>query len=139
VSGDLAALYYAGVAYLRAGLATEAISAFERVSDLCRRLLASRQQLGEAGAWQAESFLARAEARLGVSVDEPQLLKGDDSTYLVQSARLHAVQGRRELALSQLARGLGLGFGERQHIRDDPDFESLQGDPEFERLLRQAR
>jgi tetratricopeptide (TPR) repeat protein len=139
VSGDLAALYYAGVAYLRAGLATEAISAFERLSDLCHRLLASRQQLGEAGAWQAESFLARAEARLGVSVDEPRLLKGDDSTYLVQSARLHAVQGRRELALSQLARGLALGFGERQHIRDDPDFESLQGDPEFERLLRQGR
>lgn len=136
VSGDLAALYYAGVAYLKASRADEAIAAFERVADVCRRLLIRRQELGEAGTWQAESFLARARARLGMDAAEPHKLAGDDSTYLVQSARLHAVQGRRSLAVRQLAQGLALGFGERQHIRDDPDFESLHGQPDFERLLR---
>ena len=135
VSGDLAALYYSGVAYLRAGLADEAIAAFERLSEVCRSLIARRNELGEAGAWQAENFLARAQARLGLSVTEPHRLAGDDSTYLVQSARLHAVQEHRTVALRQLGEGLALGFGERQHIRDDPDFESLQHDPEFLRLL----
>jgi tetratricopeptide (TPR) repeat protein len=135
VSGDLAALYYSGVAYLKAGLADEAIVAFERVSEVCRNLLARRHELGEAGTWQAENFLARARARLGLSVAEPHKLAGDESTYLVQSARLHAVQGNRTLALRQLGQGLALGFGERQHIRDDPDFESIQHDPAFRRLL----
>jgi hypothetical protein len=41
------------------------------------------------------------------------------------------VEGRRELALRQLGQGLAIGFGERQHNFDDPDFESLQHDPEF--------
>jgi tetratricopeptide (TPR) repeat protein len=104
VGADLAALYYAGVAGTGA-------------AD-----------------WQVANFLARGLARLGKSAQEPARLQGDDTTYFVQTARLHAVQGRRQDALRELAQGLALGHGELQHVRDDPDFASLRGDPEWRRI-----
>ena len=68
-------------------------------------------------------------------VDEPPRLRGDDTTYFVQSARLHAVEGRPDEALDELARGIGLGHGEFAHLRDDADFDALKEDPEFRRLV----
>jgi DNA-binding winged helix-turn-helix (wHTH) protein/tetratricopeptide (TPR) repeat protein/TolB-like protein len=134
VGGDLAALYYAGVAWDKAGEPGRAHAAFTRLVEHCRGLEA---RLGEASSarWQAENFLARAEARLGRPVAEPARLAGDDTTYFVQTARLHAVMGRREQALGELVQGLTLGHGELRHIGDDPDFESLRGEPEFQRLV----
>lgn len=99
VGGDLAALYYAGVAL---------------------------QKLGEPD---------RAAARRGQTAPEPPRLEGDDATYFVQSARLHAVQGKRERALRELVQGLAQGFGGYRHIQDDPDFESLRGEAEFKWLV----
>jgi hypothetical protein len=139
VNGDLAALYYAGVAFQKLGRDKEASAAFERVIALSReaeaRLPAS---LGPSMRWQASSFRARASARLGHRAVDPGRLAGDDTTFFVQSARLHAVQGRRELALEELAKGLALGHGELRHILDDPDFESLHDRPEFTRLVSNA-
>ena len=88
-----------------------------------RRRLAGRQ-LPRPRGWPAS----------GKSAQEPPRLQGDDTTYFVQTARLHAVQGRRQEALRELAQGLALGHGELQHVRDDPDFASLRGDPEWRRL-----
>ena len=135
VGGDLAALYYAGVAYQKLGNGDAAQTAFTRLIEHCRRLRSQPPGRGEAALWQAANFAARAEARLGGIANEPAHLPGDESTYLVQTARLHAVQGRRDLALHELARGLALGFGERRHILDDPDFESIRSEPEFARLV----
>jgi tetratricopeptide (TPR) repeat protein len=135
VGGDLAALYYAGVAYQKAGSRARAGAAFTRLIEHCRRI---RERNGDAGAawpWQAANFIGRAEARLGRAVSEPPRLQDDDGTYFVQSARLHAVQGRQDEALRELAQGLALAFGELRHIRDDPDFETLRGTPEFRRLV----
>jgi len=97
----------------------------------CRRLLAHGTPEDGASEWQAANFLARAAARLGQPAPEPGRLRGDDTTYFVQSARLHAVQGRREQALRELRQGLALGHGEHRHIFDDPDFESLRDDLPF--------
>lgn len=136
VSGDLAAAYYAGVAYRKAGDARRATQAFERLIEHCRRVLGHpNAQPGSAPHWQAASYLARAEARLGRSAPEPPRLEGDDATFFVQSARLHAVQGQHELGLRELAQGLALGFGEYRHIQDDPDFDTLRGRPEFRQLV----
>jgi hypothetical protein len=85
------------------------------------------------------NFLARALARLGKKAAEPERLQGDDTTYFVQTARLHAVQGRTQDALRELAQGLALGHGELQHVRDDPDFASLRGEPEWKRLTAAVR
>lgn len=134
VNGDLAALYYAGVAYQKLAQPHRAQAAFERLIERCRLYEQHDGQAVNAAAWQAANFRARAAARLGQPAPEPLRLQGDDTTWYVQSARLHAVQGRREQALNELARGLALGHGEQRHIRDDPDFASLREDPEFVRL-----
>jgi tetratricopeptide (TPR) repeat protein len=137
LGGDIAALYYAGVAWQKASLAEKARAAFARVIAHCQKLgrPAADNDLGPAVRWQARNFIGRARARLGETAVDPPRLPEDDSTYFVQSARLHAVQGRREVALRELAQGLALGFAEYRHIQDDPDFESLRHQIEFQRLV----
>jgi tetratricopeptide (TPR) repeat protein len=135
-AGDLAALYYAGVAWQKAGQRDRAKVVLERVVAHCQRFLRQNEDdSGTAGRWQAANFIGRARARLGGKAPEPPRLPEDDSTYFVQSARMHAAQGRTELALRELSQGLALGFGEHRHIQDDPDFESLRDKPEFKRLV----
>jgi tetratricopeptide (TPR) repeat protein/TolB-like protein len=136
VSGDLAALYYAGVAHQKRGEWEKGEPLLERLIAHCTRL----QQLpghdpGSGAAWQVASFIARGRARLGMPAEEPPRLEGDDMTYFVQTARLHAVQGRKDEALRELAQGIALGHGELRHIEDDPDFDALRSDPEFIRLI----
>jgi DNA-binding winged helix-turn-helix (wHTH) protein/tetratricopeptide (TPR) repeat protein/TolB-like protein len=134
VGADLAALYYAGVAHQLNGEWEKGEPVLERLIAYCR-LQQARQDAGTGAAdWQVANFLARALARLGKSAPEPARLQGDDTTYFVQTARLHAVQGRHQDALRELAQGLSLGHGELQHVRDDPDFASLRGDPEWKRI-----
>jgi tetratricopeptide (TPR) repeat protein len=133
---DVAALYYSGVAMRKAGREERATATLRLVVELCRRTLEdARADLSPAARWQAASYLARASARLSLPAPEPPGLEGDRATYFVQSARLHAVQGRSDQALKELEQGLGEGFGERQHIRDDPDFESLRKSGEWKRLV----
>jgi len=139
VGGDLAALYYAGVAYRRLGDDRRADAVFRRLMAFCRELLARRElREDEASRFQVASYLARAAARIGTAAPEPARLRGDDTTYFVQTARLLAVRGERARALEELARGLALGHGELRHILDDPDFESVRGDEEFRRLTATA-
>jgi tetratricopeptide (TPR) repeat protein len=135
VSGDLAARYYAGVAAQRLGQKARAAAVFRNVIVHCKELIESHRAEGDAATWQAASFRARAQARLGVMVSEPPRLRGDDTTFFVQSARLHAVEGRLDRALDELARGIALGHGEFAHLQDDPDFDTLKEDPEFRRLV----
>jgi DNA-binding winged helix-turn-helix (wHTH) protein/tetratricopeptide (TPR) repeat protein len=135
VSGDLAARYYAGVAAQRMGQKARAAAVFANVIVHCKELIDSHRAEGDAATWQAASFRARAQARLGIMVSEPPRLRGDDTTYFVQSARLHTVEGRHDEALHELARGLALGHGEFAHLQDDPDFDTLKDDPEFRRLV----
>lgn len=138
VSGDLAALYYAGVAYAKGGAVARARAAFGKLVARCRQLQKAREGAGAAADWQVASYLARALARLGRPIPEPPRLEGDDQTYFVQSARLDAVRGRPDAALRELAQGVALGFSEFAHVRDDPDFESLRGNAAFERLVSEA-
>jgi DNA-binding winged helix-turn-helix (wHTH) protein/tetratricopeptide (TPR) repeat protein/TolB-like protein len=134
VGADLAALYYAGVAHQLNGEWEKGEPVLERLIAYCR-LQQARQDAGTGAAdWQVANFLARALARLGKTAQEPARLQGDDTTYFVQTARLHAVQGRNQDALRELAQGLALGHGEVQHVRDDPDFASLRSEPEWKRL-----
>jgi len=138
VRGDLAALYYAGVAYQKLDRREPAASAFRRVIRLCREFQGSRAGSPPALAdWEAASLLAIAAARLGEPAAEPPRLRGDDATFFLQSARLHAVQGKRDQALRELVHALALAAGDRQHVYDDPNFDSLRGDPEFRRLLEE--
>jgi DNA-binding winged helix-turn-helix (wHTH) protein/tetratricopeptide (TPR) repeat protein len=135
-SGDLAALYYAGVAHQRLGHRARAASALRRVIETCQRVRATGQvPRGSLPEWEATYLEAIAAARLGESRPELPPLRGDDATFFLQSARLHAVQGKKDRALRELTQALGIAPGERQHVLDDPNFESLHEDPGFERIL----
>jgi tetratricopeptide (TPR) repeat protein len=137
LGGDVAALYYAGVAWQKAGEAKRAKAVFDHVVDHCQRFArdSGGDDSGPAVRWQAANFIGRSRARLGVTSQDPGRLPEDDSTYFVQSARLHAVQGKKDVALRELGQGLALGFAEYRHIQDDPDFESLHEQAEFRRLV----
>jgi len=135
VSGDLAARYYAGVAALMLGQKARAEAVFRSLIALCKELIDSHRAEGDAATWQAASFRARAQARLGLTVSEPPRLRGDDTTYFVQSARLHAIEERNDEALQELARGVALGHGEFAHLQDDPDFDPIEDEPQFRRLV----
>jgi hypothetical protein len=134
VGADMAALYYAGVAFQLNGEWEKGEPLLVNLIDYCREQQMLTVNDGSARAWQIANFRARAEARLGHKTPEPPRLVGDDTTFFVQTARLHAVQGRKQDALRELAQGLSLGHGELQHVRDDPDFLSLHGEPEWKRL-----
>ncbi len=47
----------------------------------------------------------------------------------------YARQGKKGEALSQLRKGIDLGFRDSSYMAADPDLESLRGDPTFQRLL----
>jgi DNA-binding winged helix-turn-helix (wHTH) protein/tetratricopeptide (TPR) repeat protein/TolB-like protein len=134
VGADMAALYYAGVAYQLNGEWEKGEPLLVNLIDYCREQQMLTVNNGSARAWQIANFRARAEARLGRKTEEPPRLVGDDTTYFVQTARLHAVQGRKQDALRELGQGLSLGHGELQHVRDDPDFLTLHDEPEWKRL-----
>jgi DNA-binding winged helix-turn-helix (wHTH) protein/tetratricopeptide (TPR) repeat protein len=133
VSGDTAALYYSGVSLRKAGDEKGARAAFERVVQVCRTALA-RGGLAATAAWEAQSFVALAQARLGEMTPDLPRLPGDDATFFLQSARLDAVRGRADAALRSLRQALALAPSERQHVADDPNFDPLRGDAEFRAL-----
>jgi tetratricopeptide (TPR) repeat protein len=136
LGGDLAALYYAGVAWAKAGRPSSARAVLGRVTEHCRKLERHvGDDPGPAARWQAANFLARAQVRLGRKAVSPPRLPEDETTYFIQAARLDALEGRKSVALGKLAQGLALGFREYRHILDDPDFESLRTEAEFRRLI----
>lgn len=63
----------------------------------------------------------------------------DDMCALVNSALLHALLGSRDLALDLLERAFSRGWGKREWIERDPDYDSLRDDPRFQRLLAGLR
>jgi DNA-binding winged helix-turn-helix (wHTH) protein/tetratricopeptide (TPR) repeat protein/TolB-like protein len=133
VSGDIAALYYSGVSLRKSGNEKGARAAFERVARACLESL-DRGGLTPTAAWEAQSFIALAQARLGAATPDLPRLPGDDATFFLQSARLDAVRGRPDAALRSLRQALALAPSERQHVADDPNFDPLRENAEFRAL-----
>ena len=68
--------------------------------------------------------------------DEALALDPDDAGVLYNLACLNAVAGRTERALGLLERAVQNGFGHREWIENDPDFNTLRGQPGFQALLQ---
>ena len=56
---------------------------------------------------------------------------------IYNTACFYAVQGMHDDALDCLEKAVSLGWGHREWMDNDPDFESLRGHPRFEALLKQ--
>jgi adenylate cyclase len=52
---------------------------------------------------------------------------------------LHAKLGNKERALDLLERAVGQGWGHRDWIAHDKDYDSLRDDPRFRRLMARLK
>ncbi len=62
-------------------------------------------------------------------------VRPDDMSALLNAVCLNAKAGFIEEALELLERACSRGWGKRDWIDRDPDYDSLRGDPRFERLM----
>jgi len=63
----------------------------------------------------------------------------DDTSSLVNAACLHAKLKHKEEALSLLERAFARGWGHRDWIANDPDYDILRDDPRFQKLLAKLK
>jgi len=63
----------------------------------------------------------------------------DDMGTLVQAACLHLKARQKEEALALLDRVFGRGWGKRDWVEHDPDYDILRDDPRFKKLLARLK
>lgn len=63
----------------------------------------------------------------------------DDMSVLVNAACLHAKAGLKEEALDLLDRVFSRGWGKRDWVEHDPDYDSLRDDPRFQAMLAKLK
>jgi hypothetical protein len=83
-----------------------------------------------------------AEVRLTPKAsDVPKALVAcpDDVSALLNAVCLHARLGHKEQALGWLERVFAHGWGKRDWIEHDPDYDSLRDDPRFKTLLAKLK
>ncbi len=106
----------------------EALRRIERQLELdpndARALILGSGALLEQDRARALEWVARAVA---AAPDEPSVTNNAACTY--------ARMGMKEAALALLTESFGRGFGKRDWIEHDPDYDSLRDDPRFQALL----
>jgi adenylate cyclase len=63
----------------------------------------------------------------------------NDMSTLVCATCLRALAGQKEQALDTFERLVALGWGKREWVERDPDYDSLRDDPRFQRLLARMK
>jgi adenylate cyclase len=63
----------------------------------------------------------------------------DDMSALINAACMHSRAGRKEDALKFLERVFARGWGKRDWIDHDPDYDILRDDPRFKRLMEKLK
>jgi TolB-like protein/tetratricopeptide (TPR) repeat protein len=63
----------------------------------------------------------------------------DDMGTLINAASLHAKAGLNEEALKFLERVFARGWGKRDWVEQDPDYDSVRDDPRFKKLLARLK
>lgn len=66
-------------------------------------------------------------------------LNPDDMSALLNAVCLHARLGQKEEALPILERAFSRGWGKRDWIEHDPDYDILRDDPRFQKILAQLK
>lgn len=118
------------------GRTDEAIAANRASIARAERVLAFNPVDGRvlslgSGSLHADGQTARAVEWAQRALD----LYPDDMSALINAACLMAKIGRKEDALTYLERAFGRGWGKRDWIEHDSDYDSLRDDPRFQALL----
>ena len=58
---------------------------------------------------------------------------------MIKAACLHAKAGQKEAALEFLERVFARGWGKRDWVEHDPDYDVLRDDPRFQQLLAKLK
>ena len=66
-------------------------------------------------------------------------LHPSDMSTLVCATCLKALAGRKEEAIDTFERLVSLGWGKRDWVEHDPDYDSLRDDPRFQRLVAKLK
>jgi hypothetical protein len=127
---------------IRRGAAVAALARYEKkypelfgndpdFRDLCPLLAdiaLAQQQIGPD---------SKVSERLGQCLESPDLSGAEQRESALVKARIFALQGNQEAALAELRRAIAAGWRRRWffHMRDDPAFDSLRGNPEFAALI----
>jgi len=92
---------------------------------------------GRAMSLGALYLLEEGQAERAIEWSERALeLYPNDMSALGNGACLQAKLGHTDRAIALLERVSALGWGQRDWLERDPDYESLRGDPRFEKLLK---
>jgi non-specific serine/threonine protein kinase len=59
----------------------------------------------------------------------------DDPATLINAACMYSRAGLKEEALNTLEKSFGRGWGKRDWVKNDPDYDSIRDDPRFQALL----
>lgn len=72
--------------------------------------------------------------------DEVPLLElNGDQAVLINAACLHAKLRQKEQALALLERVFARGWGKREWVEHDPDYDILRDDPQFQQMLARLK
>jgi tetratricopeptide (TPR) repeat protein len=62
-----------------------------------------------------------------------------DMSALINGALMYAREGMKDQALALLERAMGLGWGKRDWIEQDPDYDPLRGEPRFQAMMARLK
>jgi adenylate cyclase len=133
---DFQSCYLQGQSLRNIGRRDEGVAVNQESMRRAERILALNPRdvrvlsLG-AGAWQVIGDFARSLewTNRALAIDP------EDMSALINGALMHAKAGNKEEAMGLLERAFGLGWGKRDWIERDPDYDSLRDDPRFQALL----
>lgn len=87
------------------------------------------------GAWQAAGDFARAREWIARAL----AIDPNDMGTIINGSLAYAKEGRKDEAITLLERAFGLGWGKRDWIAQDPDYDPMREDPRFKALLAKLK
>jgi tetratricopeptide (TPR) repeat protein len=104
------------------------------------RILALNPQDGRALAMGSKALYVAGETQRAMEWSRRSLeLYPDDMSALINAACLRARSGLKEEALEILQDVFSRGWGKRDWVEQDPDYDYLRDDPRFKRLLEKLK